>query len=294
VAVDDFSHPDKQKNLHGKMIAQMVHRDDFFVWLATHHEAVKAVYHLGARTDTTETDVLLFDRLNLNYSKAMFEACTRHGIPLVYASSAATYGSGEQGYADDHQLIHHLKPLNPYGDSKQQFDVWVLQQPQTPPFWAGMKFFNVYGPNEYHKGRMASVILHAHQQILKTGQVTLFRSHRPDFKDGEQLRDFVYVKDVVSVLLYLMSAQPESGIYNLGSGIARSFKDLALATFSAMGVTPHIVYKDTPEDIREKYQYYTCARMVKLLDTGYHVPFYSLEEGVFDYVGTYLESGNYY
>jgi ADP-L-glycero-D-manno-heptose 6-epimerase len=294
VAVDDFSRPDKQKNLSGKMIADMVHRDDFFSWLATNHGAVGAVYHLGARTDTTETDVSLFNRLNLNYSKAMFEACTQHAIPLVYASSAATYGSGEQGYADDHQLIPNLKPLNPYGDSKQQFDLWVMQQEQTPPFWAGMKFFNVYGPNEYHKGRMASVILHAHKQIREKGQVTLFRSHRPDFKDGEQLRDFIYVKDVVSVLLYLMSAQPESGIYNLGSGVARSFKDLALASFSAMGVSPDIIYVDTPEDIREKYQYYTCARMLKLLDTGYQIPFYSLEEGVFDYMGTYLESGNYY
>lgn len=294
LAVDDFSRSDKQRNLLGKQIAGFVHREEFIQWLENHHESVAAIYHLGARTDTTEMDVALFNRLNLNYSKAVFDACARHKIPLIYASSAATYGSGEHGYHDDHDLIPSLKPLNPYGDSKQQFDLWVLEQSVVPPFWAGVKFFNVYGPNEYHKGRMASVIMHSHKQISEKGTVTLFRSHRPDYNDGEQLRDFVYVKDVVSVLLYLMSAKPKSGIYNLGSGIARSFRDLAVSTFCALGMEPQILYVDTPEDIRDKYQYYTCADMKKLRGTGYTVPFYTLEEGVADYVRTYLEQGACY
>jgi ADP-L-glycero-D-manno-heptose 6-epimerase len=209
---------------------------------------------------------------------------------LVYASSAATYGLGEFGYNDSHEIVEDLKPLNPYGISKNEFDKWAIRQTQTPPFWAGMKFFNVYGPNEYHKGRMASVIFHAYHQIKETGQVKLFRSHRPDFKDGEQLRDFIYVKDVVNVLMYMMEKQPESGLYNLGTGKARSFVDLAKATFSAAGISPQINFVDTPEDIRDKYQYFTEANMEKLISSGYNQEFYSLEEGVLDYVVNYLSS----
>ncbi|MFN3380384.1 MAG: NAD-dependent epimerase/dehydratase family protein, partial [Runella zeae] len=213
---------------------------------------------------------------------------------LVYASSAATYGLGELGYDDNESLIPQLKPLNPYGESKNDFDIWALQQDKKPFFWAGLKFFNVYGPNEYHKGRMASVIFHAYHQIKKTNQMRLFRSHHPDFKDGEQMRDFVYVKDVVEVCSFLMHHRRNSGIYNLGSGKARTFVDLATNTFHAMGVEPTINFVDTPADIRDKYQYFTQANMNKLRSIGYAKPFHTLEEGITDYVQNYLEGERYY
>ncbi|HPK05637.1 MAG TPA: ADP-glyceromanno-heptose 6-epimerase, partial [Bacteroidales bacterium] len=226
--------------------------------------------------------------LNLNYSKKLFSFCTKAGIPLIYASSAATYGLGEYGYSDDHSVIRDLKPLNPYGKSKNDFDIWVLEQKETPPFWAGMKFFNVYGPNEYHKGRMASVIFHAYNQMISQGQVKLFRSHNPDYADGGQLRDFIYVKDVVDVLVFLMQTKPDSGIYNLGTGVARSFYDLAKATFNAANIPEKIEFIDTPIDIRDKYQYFTQAEMSKLTQTGYTKSFYKLDDGIHDYVSNYL------
>jgi ADP-L-glycero-D-manno-heptose 6-epimerase len=212
---------------------------------------------------------------------------------LLYASSAATYGMGEFGYEDRHDIVAKLKPLNPYGKSKNEFDKWVLSQHETPPFWAGLKFFNVYGPNEYHKGRMASVIFHAFNQIQEHGFVKLFRSHHPDYKDGEQLRDFIYVKDVINVMLFMMKQHPESGLYNLGTGKARTFIDLAKATFAGMDKKPDIRFIDTPEDIRNKYQYFTEARMEKLRNQGYENRFYSLEEGVGDYVRNYLAEKKY-
>lgn len=293
VAVDDFSKPGKEGNLKGKKVHAFVERSVFFEWFELNHQDVGFVYHIGARTDTTEFDMAVFDELNLGYSKNMWNACAKYKIPLVYASSAATYGMGEHGYYDNHAVVEELKPLNPYGVSKNEFDKWALCQTEAPPFWAGMKFFNVYGPNEYHKGRMASVIFHAYRQILETGQVKLFRSHHPDFEDGEQLRDFVYVKDVIRVLLFMKDHQPESGLYNLGTGKARTFLDLAKATFAAAGVDAKIDFVDTPMDIRDKYQYFTEARMVKLLDAGYNEGFHSLEEGVKDYVKHYLVSGRY-
>ena len=212
----------------------------------------------------------------------------------MYASSAATYGSGELGYNDDHGIIEDLKPLNPYGVSKNEFDKWVLHQETHPPFWAGLKFFNVYGPNEFHKARMASMVFHSYNQIKKNGVVKLFRSHRPDFKDGEQLRDFIYVKDVIAVCFWLMQNKPASAIYNLGTGVARSFNDLAKASFAGMGLSPQISYVDTPEDIRDKYQYFTEAGMNKLKDAGYQTEFYSLEKGVDDYVRHYLSQNSFY
>ena len=202
----------------------------------------------------------------------------KHNIPLVYASSAATYGLGEHGYKDNHDVISKLKPLNPYGDSKNDFDKWILTQTEFPPFWAGLKFFNVYGPNEYHKGRMASVIFHAFNQIGETGGMKLFRSHNPDYTDGGQLRDFVYVKDVVEVCHYLMASSPDSGIYNLGSGTARTFLDLTKNTFKSMGAEENISFVDTPVDIRDKYQYYTEADMDKLVSSGFDKGFRTLEE----------------
>jgi ADP-L-glycero-D-manno-heptose 6-epimerase len=291
VVVDEFARQDKAVNLEGKKFIEKVDRDQFFKWLAN-KPAPSFVFHLGARTDTTEFDYEVHRRLNLEYSKELWNYCAAAQVPLVYASSAATYGGGEQGYNDDHDIIDSLKPLNPYGESKNDFDKWVLRQSTHPPFWAGLKFFNVYGPGEYHKGRMASVIWHAFNQVQKDGEVKLFRSHRNDFRDGEQLRDFIYVKDVVKVCYWLMHRQPASAIYNLGTGKARSFADLVKATFSALDRPANIRFIDMPEDIRDKYQYFTEANMQKLRDAGYNEPFYSLEDGVRDYVQGYLTAKN--
>lgn len=294
VAVDDFSNPSKEPNLQGARIQTKVNRDQFFEWLDQHYETVEFLFHIGARTDTTEFDRTIFDRLNFSYTQKVWNKCVEYQIPLVYASTAATYGLGELGYEDDETLIPKLKPLNPYGQSKQDFDVWALRQQRRPFFWAGLKFFNVYGPNEYHKGRMASVILHAFQQIKNTGQVKLFRSHHPDFRDGEQKRDFVYVSDLIDVCYFLMHHRKNSGIYNLGSGQARTFLDLADAVFNSMDLARKVEFIDTPIDIRDKYQYFTEAAMGKLKSIGYSQPFTSLEEGVDDYVRNYLIPGKYY
>ena len=293
VAVDHFEQEAKLKNLEGKEISARVDRDAFIDWLDVNYEHVEFIFHLGARTDTAEFDRALLQKLNTDYTKAIWQACIKYQLPLVYASSAATYGLGEYGYADDESKVGQLIPLNPYGDSKNEFDVWALAQEEKPFFWAGLKFFNVYGPNEYHKSRMASVILHAFKQISQTGQMRLFRSHREDIKDGEQMRDFIYVKDVVKVCSFLMQHRKNSGIYNLGSGEARTFLDLTKATFAAMDVTPQIDFIDTPADIRDKYQYFTEATMGKLRSIGYAEAFYSLEEGVQDYVQTYLQPNRY-
>ncbi len=288
ILVDDFSRVDKLPNLIDKKFIQKVDREDFPNWLKETNEKIDIVFHLGARTDTTEMSVELFNKLNLNYSKDIWLTCSEKVIPLVYASSAATYGGGEYGYDDNHEIISQLIPLNPYGESKNDFDKWVLTQTKTPPFWAGLKFFNVYGPNEYHKGRMASVIFHTFNQIKENGKMNLFRSHNPNYSDGGQLRDFVYVKDVASVCLYLMNEKPKSAIYNLGSGKARTFLDLATLTFKALNLEPHIEFVDTPIDIRDKYQYFTEANMSKLINSGYSKSFYTLEEGVEDYVKNHL------
>ena len=288
ILVDDFSDPKKNRNIIEKAYAETIHRNDFLEWFEHHAFSVNFVFHLGARTDTTEKDTHIFDVLNVNYSKSIWHICTQHQIPLVYASSAATYGLGERGFDDRHDIVKELKPLNPYGVSKNDFDNWALQQSETPPKWIGLKFFNVYGPNEYHKGRMASVIFHTVNQIKATGAMRLFRSHRPDFADGEQSRDFVYVKDVVKVCQFFYRKSSQNGLYNLGTGQARSFWDLATNTFLAMDLAPNISFIDTPEDIRDTYQYFTEANMDKLRAAGYQHHFYSLEEGVRDYVANYL------
>lgn len=294
VLVDDFSFENKKLNYTSAQFKLLVDRKDFIDWLNENHRMVQMVIHLGARTDTTEFNRDIFNELNLNYSKAIWHACVEFALPLIYASSAATYGLGEYGYEDNHDIVPKLKPLNPYGDSKNDFDIWVLEQKQFPPFWAGLKFFNVYGPNEYHKGRMASVIFHTFNQINANGGMKLFRSHNPNYTDGGQLRDFVYVKDVVNVCLFLMEKQPNSGIYNLGSGKARTFLDLAKNTFKAVNKPEHIEFIDTPIDIRDKYQYFTEADMSKLIGQGYTTPFHTLEEGVADYVTNYLAKEAYY
>ena len=294
ILVDDFTNNQKHKNLVNKHFTEKVHRNDLMSWLIINHQSVDFVFHIGAKTDTTEFDMSIFDKLNLNYSKDLWQRCSQYQIPLIYASSAATYGMGEFGFDDSHGIVEQLKPLNPYGESKNEFDKWALGQNEKPPFWAGFKFFNVFGPNEYHKGRMASVILHTFNQIKATGGMQLFRSHNTDFKDGEQLRDFIYVKDVCDVLLFMMSEKKQSGLYNLGTGKARTFYDLATATFLALNQNPNISFIDTPKDIRDKYQYFTQAKIQKLIHVGYKKPFTTLEDGVEDYVKSYLMKGVYY
>ena len=319
ILADDFGREDKRQNWEGLDYAHLVERYHLEDWLSAHRPRLQAVIHLGARTDTTEFDYAVHQTLNVEYSQMLWQYCTHHQVPFIFASSAATYGNGEMGYDDNHELPFLLKPLNPYGISKNEFDKWAIEQADglredsqdedgwvrpdgshtpnpvgAPPCWAGLKFFNVYGPHEYHKGRMASVIWHAFNQIKQTGQVKLFKSHRPDFAHGQQLRDFVYVKDVVQVVLWMLDSMTQSpnswpsGLYNLGTGKARSFYDLATATFTGMDKEPDIVFIDMPEDIRDKYQYFTEAKMDKLLQAGYPYDFTSLEAGVEDYVRNYL------
>lgn len=294
ILVDDFTKKEKQQNLKGKKYFAHVHRDELIEWLHQNAPEIKFVYHLGARTDTAEFDYSILENLNLNYSKSIWNYCTENKIPLVYASSAATYGNGEFGYTDDHALPEKLNPLNPYGISKNEFDKWVLTQINTPPFWYGLKFFNVYGPNEYHKGRMASVIFHAYHQIGETGKLKLFRSHHEAYKDGEQLRDFIYVKDILDICLFFHHRFPPNGIYNAGTGKARSFLDLGKSVFNALGKPVNIEFIDMPSDIRDKYQYFTQANMHKLTSAGYSGTQFSLEEGVYDYVKNYLEKNRYF
>lgn len=294
VAVDEFTNPEKEKNLTGLKIYKRLDRKDFIQWINQNGRDIQIIIHLGARTDTTEFNVDLLNELNFHYTQKVWTACIEHQIPLVYASSAATYGEGEFGYDDNHELPFKLQPLNPYGVSKNDFDKWAIEQQEKPFFWAGLKFFNVYGPNEYHKGRMASVIFHTHRQIKEGGLMKLFRSHRSDYADGMQLRDFVYVKDVVKVCQFFMENRNNSGLYNLGTGQARAFLDLSRATFRAMDLEPNIEFIDIPADIRDKYQYFTEANMNKLRSVGYSNSFYSLEEGVEDYVKGYLIPQQYF
>ncbi|MBT5528861.1 MAG: ADP-glyceromanno-heptose 6-epimerase, partial [Cytophagia bacterium] len=247
-------------------------------------------------TDTTEFDFDILNELNLDYSKQVWQKCIKYSLPLVYASSAATYGGGEFGYDDNHDLCENLKPLNPYGISKNEFDKWALQQDQKPYFWTGLKFFNVYGPNEYHKSRMASVVFHAFNQIQEKGGMQLFRSHKEGCGDGEQSRDFVYVKDVCEVMYFLMHNRKSenNGIYNLGTGKAESFNTLAEAIFESLEIKANLSYIDTPEDIRDKYQYFTKANIDKLRSIGYDKDFKKLKEGIADYVKTYLAVSDVY
>jgi ADP-L-glycero-D-manno-heptose 6-epimerase len=308
ILVDDFGVEEKRNNWTNKEYTDIVERISLFEWLDRNNKKVDFFIHLGARTDTTEFDYSIHEVLNVEYSKNVWNYCVEKNIPLIYASSAATYGDGNLGYDDNHQIPYHLKPLNPYGVSKNEFDKWAIETStqnsqsgegvNAPPFWAGLKFFNVYGPNEYHKERMASVIWHSFNQIKKQGFVKLFKSHKPDFEDGQQLRDFIYVKDVVSVILWLMESTVtsqhstvKSGLFNLGTGKARSFEDLVKATYAGLDLQPKIQFIDMPIDIRDKYQYFTEANMQKLIDAGYNKPFHSLEDGVKDYVKNYLNDG---
>lgn len=293
--VDDFGVEEKRKNWEQKQFIKVIERQSFIAQLENGEFEVDAIVHLGARTDTTEFNYAIHEELNLNYSKSLWNYATQKKIPFIYASSAATYGAGEHGYDDNHDIVNQLTPLNPYGVSKNEFDKWALTQSNQPLSWTGLKFFNVYGPNESHKARMASVIFHSFNQIKQTGFVKLFKSHKEGFKDGEQLRDFVYVKDLVKVIGWMLHQMMsnswdgnKNGLYNLGTGKARSFYDLAANTFKAQGLAPNIEFIDMPLDIRDKYQYFTEANMAKLRAAGYTAPFYSLEDGVNDYVANYL------
>lgn len=292
VLVDDFSVITKKRNWESLNYSQKVDRKLLFSWIEQNENQIQFIFHLGARTDTSEFDLGILNELNLNYSKQLWHLCVRYGLPFVYASSAATYGGGEHGYDDNHHVVNKLVPLNPYGVSKNDFDKWVIAEKKQPFYWAGLKFFNVYGPHESHKGRMASVVWHTFKQVTQTGMMKLFRSHNKNYKDGEQLRDFIYVKDVAEVLYFLMHHRKDSGLYNLGTGQARTFVDLATAAFVAMGKEPSISFIDTPKDIREKYQYFTEANMSKLRSIGYKTEFTSLEDGVKEYVQQYLMKEN--
>ena len=288
VVVDDFSNEQKNKNLEGKTIYLRIDRDEFVAWLRKNSRMVEFIFHLGAKTDTTFKDWQVLTALNTEYTKRLWSICSESQIPLIYASSAATYGDGSYGYDDDEKLIPRLKPLNLYGESKQEFDVWALEQENQPFYWAGLKFFNVYGPNEYHKSRMASVVYHAFNQIQETGYLKLFKSHNTDYTDGGQLRDFIYVQDVVDVMYWMMHKRQNSGIYNLGTGQARTFLSLGQGVFSALNRTEDIQFIDTPIDIRDKYQYYTQANMGKLRGIGYTASFTSLETGIEKYVKEFI------
>ncbi len=293
ILVDDFGRLHAGQNLNQCRYRQKIDRRVYLEWMLKNAATIDMVLHMGARTDTSETNIDLFNRLNLHYSQSIARCCSRFQIPLIYASSAATYGLGNNGF-DDTLAPKDLMPLNPYGASKNDFDHWLLQQKEQPPFWAGLKFFNVYGPNEYHKNRMASVILHCYRQIQSSGQMKLFRSHRAAIEDGAQSRDFIYIKDLLQVIDFLMHQKPQSGLYNVGTGTARSFNDLALQTFQSLQKPPSIQFIDTPIDIRASYQYFTEATMQKLRRVGYQKPFCSLEAGIDDYVKHYLLANTHY
>lgn len=275
----------------GLSFGKTVDRDQLLSWLRQELPSLKAIIHLGAITDTREMDLSLLKRFNLEFSQALWNYATEKQIPFIYASSAATYGDGAQGYDDDETKIPLLHPLNPYGDSKQQFDLWALEQERRghhPPQWAGFKFFNVYGFGENHKNFMSSVVLHSFQQIQTEGRVTLFKSHKAGIADGQQKRDFVSVEDVVQVLHFAVQNPIPRGIFNLGTGQARSFLDLTRAVFASLNRPENIQYIDTPLSIRDKYQYFTEATTARLRGTGYIQPFLSLEEGIRRYISRLL------
>lgn len=291
VIVDRLHHPEQWQNLCHRRYANYLDKDELFPWLenASH---IDAVIHMGAISTTVERDFNKLVQDNIRYSQQLWAWCAGRNVPFLYASSAATYGDGTQGYNDDESQVDSLRPLNGYGYSKQFFDQWALKQVKdklaSPPQWCGFKFFNVYGPNEYHKGRMASVALHSFNQFREYGMVKLFKSHVAGYEDGMQLRDFVYVKDAVAVVAHFLAHSDKSGIFNIGTGQARAFKDLATAVMSGTGHEPSIKYIDMPQDLHGKYQYFTEANMTKLRAAGYTQPFHSLEDGVRDYVQNYL------
>ena len=292
LAVDNAGIKEQTHNLDDLAITQFIDRDGLFAWLEKNARNVDAVVHMGACSDTTETDRDYIMKVNFEYTCKLWELCAKHKIRLVYASSAATYGDGSKGYSDTEDP-HRLTPLNLYGESKQRFDLWALEQEFAPPGWAGLKFFNVYGPREQHKNRMASVVFHFHRQIEKTRMAKLFKSDHPDYKDGGQMRDFIYVKDVIAAVMHFLRAPITAtppGLVNVGTGVARSYRDLALGIFQAMERAPKIEYVEMPADLKGRYQYHTQADIAKLRATGFKHTFHTLEEGVDDYVRKHLNT----
>lgn len=287
IIVDNIVKTEKWKNMRNKQYIEYINRDEFLNRLPEFKGQVSHVIHMGACSATTELDFDFLYKNNFECTKALWNFCVDNNCSFIYASSAATYGAGECGF-DDKDDIKQLMPLNGYGYSKQLFDLWVEKQHLFPKQYVGFKFFNVYGPNEYFKGSMASVVFHAFNKISKTGKMDIFKSYKQQYADGQQLRDFVYVKDLCKVILYMMSHDDVNGLFNLGTGNARSFYDLVSATFKAMDAEKNIGFIDMPEGLREKYQYFTEADMDKLRTAGYIEPFYTLEEGVKDYVQNYL------
>lgn len=288
LVVDELGEDEKWKNLVGLQYEDYIDKDDLFDYLdELTLDEVKAVYHLGACSATTELDADYLAYNNYHYTRALCESCLDAGVRFVYASSAATYGDGTLGYSDADEMTPKYKPLNMYGYSKHMFDLWALKSGAIREI-AGMKYFNVYGPGEAHKGDMRSVVHKSYGQILKDGEVKLFKSHRPGYKDGEQVRDFVYVKDAVAQTLWFGDHKKVSGIFNCGTGQARTWKDLVSAVFLAMGRKPNIQFIDMPEHLRGKYQYHTQADLTKLRTAGYDRPFTSLEAGIADYVQNFL------
>jgi ADP-L-glycero-D-manno-heptose 6-epimerase len=297
VVADHMGHENKWKNLAKARFSELIHKDQIWEWLeqVSDHSKIEAIFHMGASSSTTETDVDYLVDNNINFSVSLWRFCTHYKIPFIYASSAATYGDGQHGFVDDEKTHRKVVPLNPYGFSKHRFDEWVFQQKEAPPFWAGMKFFNVYGPNEYHKGKQTSVIYQLVPQVQKTGSIKLFKSDRPDVGDGEQSRDFVYVRDCVNLMWHLFKNQPKSGIYNCGTGKARTFADLARAVFAALGKEENIEFIEMPDALKGQYQYYTEANLDRVNKVaGYDTGFTELEEGVREYVQNFLTSEDPY
>ncbi len=292
--VDLVSQERRPELLKNKKFEHFLLKDELWDFLnkPSTIEKVDWIIHMGANSSTTETNAELLWETNTHYTQRIWEWCTQHKKNMIYASSAATYGAGELGYDDDLDS-EQLKPLNLYGESKVKFDRWALKQgAQTPPHWYGLKFFNVYGPNEYHKGSMTSVPFKSYHQIRDTGEMKLFKSYRPEYKDGEQMRDFVYVKDVTGWMLELMQKRPQNGIYNMGFGKARTWNALGQAAFAALGKPANIQYMDMPENLRNQYQYFTEANMNRWLQAGMSAPKWSLEDGVRDYIQNYLSKAD--
>lgn len=292
--VDAVRPEERPHILNQKSYTKFIHRDDLFKVLEQEsvRSEIEGVFHMGACSSTTEMDRDFLKRVNTDYSKKLFEICTELKVPYIYASSGAVYGDGALGF-DDRTPPENFKPLNPYGESKAAMDIWAEKQKQTPPRWYGLRFFNVYGPNEYHKDSMSSVVYKAFHQIKAKGSLKLFKSHHADYKDGEQMRDFVYVKDITRWMIGLFEQRNvASGIYNMGFGRARTWLDLAKSVFGNMGENLNIDWIDVPENIRDQYQYFTEARMEKLLGQGLPPPQWSLEDGIKDYVKNYLSHGD--
>jgi ADP-L-glycero-D-manno-heptose 6-epimerase len=294
LVVDRLGGDQRWKNLVNLRFADYLDKEEFLEMVAEDvlPFSAEAVFHLGACSSTTETDASFLMENNFEYTRQLAQWTTEEGIRFIYASSAATYGDGESGFADDEEKLETLKPLNPYGYSKQLFDLWAKRNGLLDKI-VGLKYFNVFGPNEYHKADMRSFVLKAFEQINTTGKVRLFKSHRSDYRDGEQKRDFLYVKDAVDMTLFFFDNPDVAGIFNLGAGVARSWNDLAKAVFAAMGKKPNIEYIDMPDSVRNQYQYFTEADITKLRDIGYDKQITSLEESVRDYVQNYLERGIY-